>query len=457
MLKFVKKNNFNIIIFGILFVFLFVIVNNSFNRFFDHDEFESVHTAWKIYQGETIYVDFFQHHHPLFYYLIVPFISVLGESVSTILALRGFIFVILLGIIAVTYFLSNAIFNNKRVSAISAVTISSFVVFVNNAIEIRPDVLQVFFGLLSVLFLFYFLDKQRSKDLILSSFFLSVSFLVLQKALFLVILIFITLIYLFARRVIGMRSLLVYWFIFLLTLLPFAVYLFTSVGFKEYFMLNWELNFHFLNKFSPFKYFHQAVKENIITCFFYLVGSLYLVKFKKIRIAYFLSVGLLLSVMFVRSPYTQYYMMSIPFISIISAFSINHIFKKSFLILIVVLALSVLPLGILSSKIDMSNKGQLSKINYVLLKTDKNDFVYDGDTRFNVFRKDLDFFWFSVNSENRGLATYKKLYGYEYDVNNLIKKVEPAIISDYELNTLDGYIDLNYKKSEKFNDLFIKK
>ena len=33
----------------------------------NHDELEAVHTAWKIVQGEVIYADFFQHHHPLFY------------------------------------------------------------------------------------------------------------------------------------------------------------------------------------------------------------------------------------------------------------------------------------------------------------------------------------------------------------------------------------------------------
>ena len=52
---------------------------------FDHDEFEATHTAWKILQGEEIYVDFFQHHHSLFYYSLIPTLAAFGSSVSTVL------------------------------------------------------------------------------------------------------------------------------------------------------------------------------------------------------------------------------------------------------------------------------------------------------------------------------------------------------------------------------------
>ena len=44
----------------------------SARRKYDVDEIEAFHTAWKISVGERIYEDFFQHHHPLLYYLLRP-------------------------------------------------------------------------------------------------------------------------------------------------------------------------------------------------------------------------------------------------------------------------------------------------------------------------------------------------------------------------------------------------
>jgi hypothetical protein len=43
-----------------------LIVLNSAFRFFDHDEFEYLHTTWYLQQGDLPYRDFYQNHHPLF-------------------------------------------------------------------------------------------------------------------------------------------------------------------------------------------------------------------------------------------------------------------------------------------------------------------------------------------------------------------------------------------------------
>jgi 4-amino-4-deoxy-L-arabinose transferase-like glycosyltransferase len=97
-------------LFGVLLV---VIMFNSLNRWFDHDEFEAVHTSWKILHGEEIYVDFFNHKHPFFYYLLTPVIAILGENTDTIIAIRVIIFFMLLLIFFVTYHFSVKVFNKE--------------------------------------------------------------------------------------------------------------------------------------------------------------------------------------------------------------------------------------------------------------------------------------------------------------------------------------------------------
>lgn len=52
------------------------------------DEFEHLHAAWLVSQGQTPYVDFFQHHTPLFYYIAAPFLSGTDLGFDTILNLR---------------------------------------------------------------------------------------------------------------------------------------------------------------------------------------------------------------------------------------------------------------------------------------------------------------------------------------------------------------------------------
>ena len=49
------------------------------------DEFEHLHAAWLVSQGQTPYTDFFEHHTPLFYFLGAPFLSVAKPGFDTIL------------------------------------------------------------------------------------------------------------------------------------------------------------------------------------------------------------------------------------------------------------------------------------------------------------------------------------------------------------------------------------
>ena len=106
-------------------------------RHFNHDEFQHIHTAWKILNGEKIYVDFFQNHHPFFYYVLAGIIAVFGENVTTILAMRIFSFLMLLLIILTAYCLSERIFKNRQISLIAILLLAATMIFVDLAIEIE--------------------------------------------------------------------------------------------------------------------------------------------------------------------------------------------------------------------------------------------------------------------------------------------------------------------------------
>ncbi len=69
-----------------------VILFVALNRWINCDELEAIHSSWKTLQGEKIYIDFFQNHHPFFYYLMLPVIAIFKESIATIIVLRIMVF-----------------------------------------------------------------------------------------------------------------------------------------------------------------------------------------------------------------------------------------------------------------------------------------------------------------------------------------------------------------------------
>jgi len=171
-------------------------------RHFGGDEIEAFHSAWKIYSGERIYVDFFQHHHPFLYYLILPLLTIWKTSIKSIFLVRYFVLGLYFSIAYVTYLLGKKLYN-PTVGWISSLLLMTTTTYTNAIIEIRPDVPQILCGMIAVYCLFSFFDTKKLWYFVTSAFFLSLSFLFLQKAIFLIFLVGLILLYkLFTRQVV---------------------------------------------------------------------------------------------------------------------------------------------------------------------------------------------------------------------------------------------------------------
>lgn len=467
--KFLKKNfaylqsqKFLWIVFGGLLVLIFL---NSLWRYFDRDELEVIHTSWKILKGERIFQDFFQHHHPFFYYLLVPLVALCGESIITLITARIFVFLMFLGILFISYYLAAKIFN-KKIALIALILLSSSPVFYTSTLEIRPDVPQTLAGLLALLFLFnHFKSRSRKKckNLILSACFAGISFLFLQKAIYLAFILGALILWQVLRKNIPWRDCLIYFLVFVLTLAPYFLYLYFSHTISLYWTFNWVLNLKFLNHFSPWGTLKYIGKTNVILSLFSLIGLILLFSLHtKIQQKYLglIALGLFLSFFTVRAPYAQYLMSAVPLFAIIAGWGLYALFKNSKGAIVFFLILSILfsakDLGKIITKSD--NKAQLEKINYVLSLTPPSDYVYDGEPEFNLFRKDIHYFWFSVG-ENRSLQTYQTFIdpNYSYDIYYLIDKMEPKIISRFAIENMgDGRVVGNYRQSDCYKDLYIR-
>ena len=452
-----KFNSYNLLL--CLFCLLVIVLAFlSLHKRYGHDEFEAIHTSWKMLQGERIYEDFFQHHHPFLYYLIAPIIMIFKERIITIIAIRIMIFMMLLLIFLGVYLISTKFFN-KETAIISLILLSTTIIFVERAVEIRPDVPQTLFGVFSIFFLLCYFENKSGKHLALSSISLGLSFLFLQKAIFLIFFVGILLIVNTLNKNMNYRNLLKYMFVFMATVVPYYIFVVSTCSLSTYYKFNWFINMKFIFHFSTFKFLIESFQDNLLIWTFWILSTLFYLKKPDHKQLGLLSLGLLVSLFFVRTPFPQYFMLSVSLIAILSAHAIYSIFKtkRTMINVLLIVSLSYPSYSLFIKIKNPSNHPQLRKIKYVLSITDHNDFVYDGDIWFNVFRKDIDFFWFSVRPNDGALATYQTFAKYDYNIYELIHKYKPKVISNNFIDNMkDSRISDYYEVSSYYKDLFIR-
>ncbi len=119
----------------------------------------------------------------------------------------------------------------------------------------------------------------------------------------------------------------------------------------------------------------------------------------------------------VRLPNLQYWMPLLPLAALFAGHAMTQLLGRRPTIVAALLAASATtPAVVLAILGQPTNWGHLEEIGYVLPVAAPSDTVYDGNAAFNVFREDIDYFWFCV-SPGEGLGTYRMLR--EYRVRRL--------------------------------------
>lgn len=436
-------------------VSLCLVLWSSLYRDFDHDEFEALHAAWLVFSGQTVYVDFFQHHHFLLYYLLAPLFNVFGEGIGVIIAARIVSLGLLLGIVWVSYKIARLLFTREAALA-TVFLLSTTYMFIDKAIEIRPDVPFVFAALVSVWLLLRYRVSRNLWQLGASAAALFVAFLFLQKAVFFGMVIGIVFLYETYRRRFGWTEYLIFGGTFAVLLGGFIWYVSAVFGWTEYFFLNWKLNTQLLNGFPFYKYLLRSMVQSPLFWGVFIAALIEMIRRRTGGIAVLFAVGLLGSVVLVKSPFPQYYLMSLPFVAIVGAPLLARLalrWPRSIALLMVV---SVLwSIGV-AAYLWQGNERQLAKVAYVLSVTGPDDLVYDGDAQFNIFRRDMDYFWFSVKPKTGNLTAYRLMREYPYDPYQLISEKQPKVVSDSFIRTKESVIAEHYTRSSVFKDLYIR-
>lgn len=107
-------------------------------RRFNVDEFEHVHAAWYVLQGDVPYRDFFEHHHPLLWYLLAPLVALTEPSFDVLFVARGLMWVCFVGCSGLLFLIGRRL-HSATAGFWAAVLWTSFEPVLSSGYEVRPD------------------------------------------------------------------------------------------------------------------------------------------------------------------------------------------------------------------------------------------------------------------------------------------------------------------------------
>ena len=413
----------------------------SIFRFLDGDELEHVHSAWHVLNGALPYVDFFEHHHPLLWYLLAPVLALTGESAHAIILLRLGFFLLVLATARATYGLALECRASREAAWLSVFLLLSMTTFVYVAIEIRPDVPQTLFGVLSARYFVRMLRTRAARDAVLSGVCAAVAFLFLQKAVLLLALYPVPFVVFAVRRRLPWRLGLYAVAAFVAACAPFVAVLLVTGSFDDYLVTNWLLNARVGAGRAAVSFLDEFVVRDFARNGVFWVLSLAMgaaVLRRRLEAGFMLpawfGLGLVALIFALNRVVDRYVGAAVPFLAVAVGLWLAEEFERRRLrgvrLAAALLVVCLLPGIAMARSAFRSNRGQLEKIQFVLDRSQRGDRMHDEWRDFNVFRPDLHYFWFMTRP---GVRLYNGFTGGRfagYDLCRLIADVKPRFVSD---------------------------
>ena len=410
-------------------------------RFLNDDEVEHVHSAWHVLNGALPYVDFFEHHHPLLWYVLAPVLAVTGESARAVIGLRVVFFLVTPAIAWATYRLARECRASPGAAWLSVFVLLSTTTFVYVAVAIRPDVPQTLFGVVSALYFARMLRTGSGRDAALSGFFGAVAFLFLQKAILLLALYPVPFVLFAARRQLPWRVGLYLIGAFAAACVPFAAFLLATGSFDEYLVTNWLMNARVGAGPAPVSFLSPIVlrdfARNAVFWGCSLAAAATAVR-RGLACRYALpawfGLGLVALLFSMNRVVDRYLVAAVPFLAVAAsqwlADEIERRRIRGQQAAAVLLLVCLVPGAAMVRSVFRSNRGQLAQIQFVLDHSNAGDRMYDERPSFNLFRPDMHYFWFM---RKPGIRLYNSLAGdrfADYDVCRLLATIRPRFVSN---------------------------
>lgn len=435
------------------------------------DEREHAYATLLVSEGEIPYLDFFEHHHPLLWYITTPILWTMKENANAWYALR-ILQVIILFITSIYIYKIAFLTGVKKIAAYTTIlTYFCFDIIRITGVEFRPDGLMICLFMIGLYYFFLYQQQNKQRNLCLSFAFFFLSFLSLQKA---SLLFAVPCLYLLIQGIKNktIRTDIIHALIFpIMTTVLLIAFLLLKNGIKDYFELNWMLNF-FINSSQTYIYtpLTDAQKYTLYAAFFLSICCLIRTKSTIIKI---ISATYIVYACFVYSwniRHFQYMLPFYPLAAILIGYTISTICNnKKYLLTIITFLLFSLWINHSYNEIQYLHHFQKNLSTYVMwdkkmladtTPEDKIIYTISGEHYFGgLKRQALDYYWFNIGGTS--LLDYNTYHRHPYpNLRQIISQQRPKIvINGYWDNcqTIDGLciigqtVDPNYMQTHYIN------
>lgn len=403
---------------------------------FCNDEAEHLHATWLVAHGQVPYRDFFEHHHPLLWYLLAPVVKIGGRTVELIYVSRVLSVLCYVGGIYAAYRLNRDFLFGKKTAVFGVMFLLLWAPLFYDMVYLRPDAPMMWCFIEGVYFLLAYLRDGRRRWLGLSYFFAAASFWFLQKAAMWLVAFGVVNLYLWWRKKISVQNAFAAVALPSLVTVGYLWYLYSAGALEMFGRLSYELNWAMRDYFGNCMDSAFVSVLKISGMMLWLAAVLLGLKREAKRpyggIVLALGGGMMLGwLMF--APY-DYYLL--PFFVLLSGFGgrlLELLINKFRVAAGIVCALLLVALVLITGKCVLPNNNfaQAMKVwDYVIENTDENDVVLNGNIIINLFNADADWRWFGFHGVS---FVYDALAGEKYDRNAVIRQSRPELLEPRDI------------------------
>ena len=415
------------ILYGIALAFWVLIENQPKTG----DDVEHLHSSWLVLQGKVPYKDFFQHHNPLLWYMFAPLMDIFSYDIIIFDIVRVIsTLVMMLNLFIVALIVKRFMSDSWMASLLSVCFVfPSYVTFSGQ--DFRPDNYMIISFSIGLYYLFSYLEKHKTRDLVISFFMFMISFFFMQKIVFLLLSIGIMVGYLLISKEVLVRDFLKAIILPLIMAVSFVLWLLKHDLVKRYWMSNYTFNLYIPDVYGNLVETTQTE--------FYVVGAIAFVG----AIYYLIhgnSIKRIISILWILEAIQRLFYFSIDRhyyyqLQVLNALLVGPILWKVvkkynfvMIILIIISAIGCYTIWEYSDTVRVApGYHRYITPKYVIENTNRCDAVINGaGITYGIFTKDLTYYWnlngqLDVIGNKIGIAPLP-------DLNKAIKENLPRII-----------------------------
>lgn len=380
------------------------------------DEFEHLHSSWLVSIGKVPYRDFFEHHHPLLWYLSAPLLSLFYDNAAVFYVMRAVSAAI--SVISLLFIYKIALLFTNHTGAWFAIALTlGNIITLYNFSQFRPDNFMNCCFLCGLYFLLCYLQDRKRLSLVYSFAGFTFSVLFLQKISLLLIVVEVLMLVFFCNKKMSLKDISLAAIPSITVLFIFLLFLLKKQALASYLELNINFNQAMITYFDRGSFWYR----NLFLSFYGIALLAALWFFRKGNIYYRITAVLFFAEFLMRgyyfAPHPNYYTLLTMLAALVSAPLISSVFPKHKFITVILVVALFLRLGLLFNKIDETSAKHNSYTHYKLAdyvhkNSSADDYLMNGyDKNFNIYRPDVSYYWF-------GLDMLLPIMELEYDIKN---------------------------------------